>query len=252
MKDEPITLDFSEFQNRESPKINHRPSYYNKVEEYTLDGVYLRTWENTVEAGEYHKVTGGTISHCCQGQPLFIDKLSRIFIKEGDSIEKRLKDIEKKALQIRVKKPRISVDEYDIQGNYIKTWESIASICSSKTPTIVSTISKCCKGKILYSKINKRIFLYSGASIKARLELIEQAKYEAAMSKSITEYSKEGKVTNYWKCASDITEKYDIPVTKILDCCFGKSNSVKGKIFLFSKDSIRERIKRIKSKKKIK
>jgi hypothetical protein len=101
---------------------------------------------------------------------------------------------------------------------------------------------------MLFSK-NKRIFLFKGASIQQRLEQIKQHKYNEAMPNSIDEYTIKGKLSKHWKNAADISENYGFPVHKILDSCFGNINSYKGKIFLFSKDSIRKRLKVIKSKK---
>lgn len=253
MSEDTVIMDLSEFQNREPPKINHRKSYYGRIEEYTIDGTYIRTWENSAEAAEYHNVIGGTISRCCAGGALIVNKLQRIFIKEGDSIESRLDEIEKRVYHTSTRKPvKVAVEEYDINGNFIKAYESITEIQNCKNPVQAPTVRNVCSGKLLYSKIGKRIFLYSGASIKVRLEMIKQARYDAAMNKSVDEYSKDGELIKHWKSVSDITAEYDIPPVKILDCCSGESNSVKRKIFLFSGESIKKRLKRIKSKKKIK
>lgn len=245
--DDIVTLSLEDFREmtRKGP-TKHRKSYYGLIEEYTLDGFFIRKWESAAEAAEYYNISTSSIFNCIKEATLLVRQIGRVFIKEGSNIEERLDKIENEELNPKRKAAKVAVDEYDINGKYIKTYQSLTEI--NATP---SSIKRCCKGETLYTKYNK-IFLFSGSSIKTRLLLIEQKRYEEALDKSVNEYSKEGKIIYHWRSTADIVEKYNISATKIIDCCLGKSNSVRGKIFLFSGDSIRERMKRIKSKKKIK
>lgn len=251
MNDEPILLDFSDFQNREP--VKRRKSYFGRVDEYSLEGEYLCTWDSITEAALHYKVSLPTIGCCCNGRTLLVHKLSKIFLKEGDDIKKRLKSIKKEHLRATFKPYRVSVNEYDINGNFITSWKSIADICNSKDyPKIYpGAVVAICKGKSLHSK-NGRVFLFENETIEERLQLIKDARYQKEYSKSIDEYSKNGALIKHWKSALYISKECGIPVKQILDSCLGKVNSTRGKIYLFSRDSIEKRLRRIKSKKRIK
>ena len=49
--------------------------------------------------------------------------------------------------QIAVEKSKIKVNQYDLDGNYIKTWNSFAEIAQYFNITNASNIVACCKGK---------------------------------------------------------------------------------------------------------
>lgn len=236
--------DFEEFQNKNI--IHHRESPYGRIEEYDLKGEYIRTWDSSGEIANHYGIHKGPVAECARGDHLFIHKIGRIFLREGADIKERLALIEKRICI--GKSTGIKIDQYDIRGNLVKVWASLAE--AGETGTYPKTIKSVCVGKKLYD-CKKRIWLLHGQSIEARLELIKQQEYQKAMRKSIDEYSKEGFITKHWKNASSVANEYGIPITKILDSCLNKSNSVKGKIFLFSGENIEERLKRIKSKKKI-
>lgn len=250
MNEDPVIIDFSDFLNRNSPKTSHRKSYYGRIEEYTIDGIFIRNWESAAEAAECYNVSNVRISECVRGRTPAVYKIQRIFIREGESIIERLNELDEIETNSKNKPSKVAVDEYDIKGNYIKSYDSISAI-NDACPDVVR---KVCTGKILFSKIGKRIFLYKGSSINERLELIKQEKYNSYLSKSINEYNKNGSkiitVLKHWKSVSDITAEYGISPNKILDCCFGNINYIKNKIFLFSGDSIKKRLKVISSKNK--
>ena len=70
----------------------------------------------------------------------------------------------------------IKVIQYDIHGNYIKTWNAIADIERDlNIPT--TNISKCCKGQI--KSINGFIFLYKNTPIEGRLQELNSRKHKS-------------------------------------------------------------------------
>ena len=247
MSEDTVEIDFSEFQNREPLKINHRKSYYGRVEEYDVDGNFIRTWNSSGDAAEHHNTISNIIDSCCRNQAGIIQKLGRIFIREGFDIEKRLENIE--ASKRKGFKPRIKeVFEFNSKGKLVTTWPSITMV-AEHYKVHNSYIAGCCNGDPLISKYNT-IFLFDKSQIKSRLEAIELNEIAKSMDKSIDEYSKKGILRNHWKSVADISDKYGYPANKIILCCLGRINYFKSSIFLFSGKSIKERLKLINLKKK--
>ena len=247
MNDDVVVLDLSEFQDRKPPKINHRKSYYGRIEEYDVDGNFIRTWNSSGDAAEYYHKNPGVINECCRNEAGIIYKINRIFIREGFDIQKRLKNIkesERRRLRHRFKE----VFEFDNKGKLISVWSSITQVAEHYN-VHNSYIVKCCKGKPLISKFNA-IFLFDTSQIKERLEAIEQNTIAKNISRSIDEYSKKGELLSHWKSVADISEKYSYPANKIILCCLGRISYFKKSIFLFSGENIKERLKLINSKKK--
>lgn len=251
MKMDTVVMSSEDFEKlQEKSPVLHRKSYYYKVEEYTIDGDFVRTWENTAEAAEALNTSTSVISHCCRGASLSVPKLGRIFLKEGGSIEDRLNEIEaSQSLDANRKKlTRREVRQYDMKGKLVSVYPSLC-FASDHLGISISLISNCMKGKTLYDPM-ERIFLGDTDSIKARLELIKQNNYQRKMSNSIDEYDRKGELVGHWKNPADISEEYNIPINKIIDCCDGIKKHILGRIFLYSKDSITDRLKLIKQKKK--
>lgn len=70
----------------------------------------------------------------------------------------------------------IKVMQYDIHGNYIKTWGAVADIEHDlNIPT--TNISKCCRGQI--KSINGFIFLYENTHIEERLQELNNRKHKS-------------------------------------------------------------------------
>ncbi len=70
----------------------------------------------------------------------------------------------------------IKVNQYDICGNFIKSWDVISDIESElNIPT--TNISKCCKGSI--KTINGFIFLYKDGNIAERLASLSTRKHKS-------------------------------------------------------------------------
>ena len=246
MNNETIELNFFKPLNKTPPKIKHKRGYYGKIDEYTLDGIYIRTWLSSKEIGEHFNISHTTILRCCHEKILIVEKIGRIFLFENDDIKLRLHKIEKQNKNTFLgqnKAYKLAIDEYDIQGNLVRLWDSISEIGYRKK------VINCCLGKTLHTK-NNEIYLFHGDDINLRLKLIEEKKYQDAMSKSIDEYSTDGKLIKHWKQIENIRLEYNIPSHKIIDSCFGNINSINKRIFLFSGDSINKRLKIIKSKKK--
>lgn len=245
MSEETVVTNLSDFGPIEPS--GHRKSHFFTVDEYTIDGMFIRTWDSMSLAADKLGISIQAISHCVRGLTLYISKIERIFLKSGDSIEERLKLIDKDETmkQISGKRYNIEVDEYSLNGKILNRYDSITK-AATINHTSNTAIMDCCRGDILFYR--DRIYLHRDASIKERLELIRQKKYIQNLYRSIDEYACNGRLLASYRNASEVSNKYGISVNKILDCCFGNISNIYTKIYLFSGDNIKERLKTLKKK----
>lgn len=71
--------------------IKPKEFYYVSVDEYTTDGLYIKTWEKVSLASQKYNIPTTNISKCCKGSIKTI--CGRIFLKHGDSIQDRLEQL---------------------------------------------------------------------------------------------------------------------------------------------------------------
>ena len=249
-----LTLeDFARFKRRKP--VKKREDYFKPVVEYNMEGVPLREYSNCKEAGDSNGLLSGNISNICRGIYKYSTKVMKIFLYRGDDIEKRMALIEnvfktKKTLP----KP---VVEYTLGGRLLYVYDNMTQAASVNniTPLLVSS---CCKGKRLY--IDKKIFLFKGDDIKQRVKEVKSELYRLSHKKPrylpVDVYTLEGKFIKGFPSASAASRELKVHVSNIARCCHGtdeKGNpklTASGKIFLWLGESISERLKLIKEKKK--
>jgi len=164
-----VALSLSDFP---KPDISQKdkPNYYNPINEYTLEGVYVKTWKSPAVAARAYKITSRCITTCCKGIPPFIEKYGKIFLYKGDSIDKRLEAIEQYE-KSKVKAAHLRVEVYSKKGRLLSCYPSLTR-ASLKYGISAKYIRDCCSGKRLLVK--DYIFLFEGGNIKERLKLIKQ------------------------------------------------------------------------------
>lgn len=163
-----VTLNLSDFP---KPDMSQRdkPNYYNPVNEYTLEGVYVKTWKSPASAEKAYGLTQGHVNKCCNGYTLCIEKYGKIFLYKGDSIVRRLKDIQQNGNK--AKASHLNVEVYNKSGKRLSWYPSLSKI-SDKYHIATNIIRECCQCKRLFVK--DYIFLFEGGNIKERLKLIKQ------------------------------------------------------------------------------
>lgn len=180
-QEDTVVLSLSDF-----PKPNmsqkDKPNYYNPVNEYTLEGVYVKTWKSPAVAARNYDIPPVSLNACCKGVPLFLEKYGKIFLYKGDSIDERLEAI-KQQEKNRVKTPHLRIEVYSKEGNLLSCYPSLSRV-SFKYSISAKYIKDCCIGKRVFVK--DYIFLFEGRSIKERLKLIKQKeKLDEAIEKEI-------------------------------------------------------------------
>ena len=164
-----VTLNLSDFPKPDMSQKD-KPGYYNPVNEYTLEGVYVKTWKSPAIAGKAYGLSQGVVSKCCNGYLLCIEKYGKIFLYKGDNIDKRLEDIKQQGAS-RIKTAHLRIEVYNKGGKLLSYYPSLGK-ASDKYHIDRSIIRECCQCKRLFVK--DYIFLFEGGNIKERLKLIKQ------------------------------------------------------------------------------
>ena len=106
------------------------------VYQYSLSGCYIKKYEHLIDAVKEMNLNHGEhISNCCNGNRDTAYGFMWSYEKHDKILPaKNIHNIGTEVIQ------------YDLKGNYIKTWESIAS-ASKELGLDASAITKCCKNK---------------------------------------------------------------------------------------------------------
>ena len=238
MSDEPVVYNYEDFLEYRMPRLKPKPKPKpapKAVDEYDIDGVYLQSYKNVIEAALAVGMGTTPIRKCCEGKQLQVPTKQRIFLYEGDDIKKRLELLEQNA-------PIIY--EYNLQGEHLCTYNNYVTPALAHD-TKPCTIYACVKGISLTAK--GRIFLLKSDSIKKRLALIKKRAEESSTWKPIKEYSIKGEFIRDWPNMIS-AQKYYGTASNINYCCNGKLYTAVGRIFLFPEDSIEERLEKLKAR----
>lgn len=228
------------------------------VVEYTADGDFVAEYESAREASRRTHIPTDTIYALCKNtQKIASNKNgNRIFLYRGDDIAKRLEEIEANKDNYKFLHPHAhgkEVIEYTLGGKFLFKYpmSTIAAKVNKVTPALIAS---CCRGSRLF--IGKRIFLYPGDNIKERVKLVKQELYRLSNKrpkyKPVDVYTLDGKFIKGYPSASAASKDLNIHVSNITRCCsegdkHGKNKfTAKGYIFLWTGDSISDRLEIIK------
>lgn len=117
-------------------KNNISQSKAKVINQYNLNNEYIKTWESAKEIADFYNTTAKAIRKVCNGER----KSCQGFIwKYNDDKNIINRENEQKA-----------VNQYDFQGNYIKTWKSVKEVADYYEVTVQS-IRRVCTGKSKHS-----------------------------------------------------------------------------------------------------
>ncbi len=114
---------------------NQYAGFQKRVNQYTPDGTYLRTFNSIQEAKE--KTGAKCISSACKSDR-----------KTSGGYIWRYEEEYPAGENIVIEQKMQKINQYDKAGNFIRTWESILEI-KEKCPEVkeTSNITQCCKGR---------------------------------------------------------------------------------------------------------
>lgn len=109
-----------------------------KIYQYNLNGDFIREWENFEELNKYNnKYSFSGISTACNDEKKSY-KGSLWRYKKYDKLNRHIHNWEKNFKK---------VNQYDLDNNYLKTWNSIKEI-EQFYKLAPGSISRCCNGKM--------------------------------------------------------------------------------------------------------
>lgn len=231
---------------------------YKDVIEYSLEGVFIRTFSSAAEAARFHRVQYEVVGACCRGTRMYSAKTNTIFLYRGDDISERLGKIKQSSLEPSKNPHGKEVYEYTLNGRFIAKYPTAVQAASANKVKPLY-IRNCCEGKRrIY--IDKRIFLYKDGDIKQRVKEVKAELYKLSkkrpLYREVDEYTLEGEFVKGYPSASAASRELNIHVSDITRCCNGGDKhylnkyTTKGRIFLWVGDSISDRLEQIKQNKK--
>lgn len=88
-----VSKPFTEYRRRLSRRGHQsNENRYVPLREYTVDGNYVTTWKNSNEAAKAYGIAGSSIRKC--GKGITATAGGRIFLRENETIEERLKKVQ--------------------------------------------------------------------------------------------------------------------------------------------------------------
>ena len=128
------------------------------IDEFDLNGKYIRTWNCMSDAAKYYNTDTTNISYACKSKQhqasghifFYKDEVTEEYVK--DFCNKKLYKKRKKYPKSHTIKQQRAVNQYDMDGNFIKRWDSIKEAAKSLGIKAKSNISMCCSGKHKHCK----------------------------------------------------------------------------------------------------
>lgn len=190
------------------------------VNQYTLEGIYIKTWDSITEAQCYYNLSNHIVD-CCKGRRRSIGGFQwRYYEGNTDNIEP----------YIPWEKPIIA---YTLNGEFFKIWD-MASEAEKELGITKSNICLCCQGK--YSHAQNYIFKYFNGCTDD-IEPIKEY-YNTIPVAQI----KNEEIIKIWDNVFVLRKEKNYRPAHIKNCCFGKYKQMYGFQWKFKKDiNIEER-----------
>ena len=194
--------------------------YKRKVDEYDLYGNYICTYDSIIDAARKLNVNSSAIAKCCHGKSKFA--FQRIWRFYGDDLYKYALPSN---IQVAEREYKLTpVDQYTIDGKYIKTFDSMVNACKElKLHQSVSHIAECCMGK-LYTAYGF-VWRYKG-------EPFDKYAEKDKRQRKCKLYDLEGNLINTFESVKaacfSINLDYKKATSHIISCCKGKRKSAYG------------------------
>lgn len=187
---------------------------YKKVNQYQLNGKFIKTWSALIEASEVLSISYKTIQGCAK-------KIK----KSAGGFQWKFHDEYQDCSDIRPYKTKTikAVNQYHPNGDFIQKWPSAASAASALR-TNASSIGQCCRGL-------KSVLLIGGYAWRFSDEFPEGISIKPISyknSKKILQFSMDGTQIRTFSTVSEAAKSINIPSTNISKCCQDKRKSAGG------------------------
>ena len=194
-------------------------SSYKKINQYKLDGSYVRTWDAIIIASEELNLSYKTIQNCVKG----IKPSCGGFMWKDYSNNSDCKNI----LPFNDKSKK-SVSQYSIDGKFIKMWNSLSEAAFALNLN-KSSIGNCCRMEPSTHQIGGFVWRFSD-EVTGR-EDIDAVVYKA--KKKVNQYTIDGTYLKTFDSLSDASKEINKSSSNISKCCNGDRKSVGGYIWKY-------------------
>jgi hypothetical protein len=215
--------------------FNKRP-----VNQYSLNKKLIKTWNSAMEIERELGFCHSAITACCrrkhQTSCNYIWRYSDDCNDINDIILKKTNCYHGK-----YNSQQRKVNQYDLQGNFIKTWDCILDISKSfNKPTVL--FINCCNRKPTHN--NSECYFKTAYGYQWRYiddcDDISQVKYKQI---EIDEIDNNGNILHHFNSVKEAHNFYNDDKLRIYDTCYGKQKTTHGHIFRFSKEKYKENLK---------
>lgn len=194
-------------------------SSYKKINQYDLNGSFIRTWDAIILASQELDLSYKTIQSCVLGiKPSCGGYMWRVHNKFDDC----------KNINVFINNSLKKVNQYTLEGKFIKTWNSISE--AGKILSLnESSIGKCCREEPSTHQIGGFIWRYLN-DVDGDSE-ISPVKYKS--KRLVDQFTLEGIYIKSFLSVSEASKEINSNSTNISKCCNGKRKSAGGYLWKY-------------------
>lgn len=186
----------------------------NPIHQYSLDGKFIRSWKSGKQIEKELGFYSTNIYLCCNGGQISAYGFLWSYDKK-DYIE---------GLE------QLEFSQYDLDGNYIKTFNSVLKASEELGHTHLP-IHAVCRGE--YRQAGGYLWSYEK---KPKIEPVRETYHKNnANSKKVYQYTLEGEFVCEWVSASEVERQNGYSKSLIVDCCNNKRNLACGYQWSYTK-----------------
>lgn len=191
------------------------------VYQFDLNGNLINTYSSAIEAANAVGVNPSSITSVIYG----INKTCKGYYWNNKN----------EFSFIPVNDVRKMVDQYDKNGNFIRTFESAASATRHLKLSNSNGITACCKGQLISS--NNYIWRYNGHPFDEfktkpdKRKITNTKPFGCPHPKKVDMYSINGDFIKTFDSMKNASDEINANIANVSACCLGKANTVNGYIF---------------------
>lgn len=142
----------------EKQKISAIKTKGKAIDEFDLNGNFVKKWNCMSDASRNYNINVSNIAIACKSKQhqacgrlfFYSDTVTEDFVK--DFCDRKLYKKRKKYPTSHTLKQQHAVNQYDMNGDFIKRWDSIKEAAKTLGIKAESNISMCCSGKYKHCK----------------------------------------------------------------------------------------------------
>lgn len=199
---------------------NHKSK---KVNQYDLDGNFIKSYYSVNEASRELNIEKNcsSISDVCNRKKRSVKNFQFRFYDDCDDIS---------PIDLRINKTSKTVLQFDLMGNFIKSFKSI-TICSKELNIDKSNIFSCCEN--INNQTKEYIFLYEEDS-SSILDRVKKLKHNLV----IYQIDKNNNIIKKFKNTCIASNELEIGRSSITNTCLSRTKHTHGLLFCYEKDYI--------------